>query len=253
MKEKKDENKEEKFNKPKLNPCLKTFKESILEWWKNINGFINIWAWSILYAGAIIVGFMLIINLINNFANNYYWLLLLIPLSFLVLVFLVYFLTKASISILLYIKNAYKGDTKKLYHSESEKYFWPYLGISLMTFIFVLLWSFLLIIPGIVFSIFYTFALYVFIFEGKRDIEAIRRSKNLVKNYFWPVLLRIALVAIVFIILFSILEIPLSFVSEESVFFSIWNIILQIIALIVSPLSIIYLSKIYKNLVKIKD
>jgi len=222
-----------------------------LEWWKHINGFINIWAWSFLYVGAIIIGYMLIVNLVGNF-NNYFLLLLLIPLGFVALIFLVYFLTKTSVSILLYVKNSYKGDVKKLFHSESEKYFWPYLGVYLMTLIFVLLWSFLLIIPGIIFSIFYAFSLYVFIFEGKRDIEALRRSKSLVKNYFWPVLLRIALVAVVFIILFSILEIPLSLVSEESVFYTIWNIVLQLIAVIVSPLSIIYLSKIYKNLVKIK-
>ncbi len=45
----------------------------------------------------------------------------------------------------------------------------------------------LLIIPGILFSIWFSLALYVFVFEDLKGMKALYKSKDLVKGYWWPV------------------------------------------------------------------
>jgi len=49
-----------------------------------------------------------------------------------------------------------------------------------------------LIIPGIVFAIWYTFAQYIVITQDLGPLEAIKASKKLVSGHFWPVFGRIA-------------------------------------------------------------
>jgi len=56
-----------------------------------------------------------------------------------------------------------------------------------------------LIIPGIVFGVWYIFAQYLVITQNLRPIQALKASKKLVSGHFWPVLGRLA-----GIILFSI-------------------------------------------------
>ncbi|MDA3802623.1 MAG: hypothetical protein PF488_01855 [Patescibacteria group bacterium] len=250
--EQKEENKEEKFSKPKLNSATKVFKESVSEWWKNIKGFLVIYGWSILYSLAFVVGALIIGLLLQLTGDNLIVKIITMLLVMVAGIASIYFLIKASVAFILYIKNNYKDDPKNLFLKESDKYFLPYLGVSVLTFILVLLWSLLLIIPGIIFSIFYTFATYIVICEDKKGMKAIKRSKELVKSYFWPVTGRILLIALVFIGASYVLAIPMIVSGEGTPFYEIWEVVVNIFSMLIAPLSLIYFYKVYKNLVKIK-
>jgi len=68
---------------------------------------------------------------------------------------------------------------------------------------------FLLIIPGIILSIWFSSAVYVFVAEDKRGMTALLRSKHLVSGYWWGVFWRsilLGLVGFLFILPFIILE-----------------------------------------------
>jgi len=52
----------------------------------------------------------------------------------------------------------------------------------------------LLVIPGIIFAVWFHFTIYNYLLEGKTKLEALKESKILVKGRWWPVFLRIVLV-----------------------------------------------------------
>ena len=75
------------------------------------------------------------------------------------------------------------GITASSAYGEAFSLFWPLLGVVLRVVVRVILWSLLLIIPGIIFAIFYSFANMAFLFDGKKGYEALIFSKQIVKPY----------------------------------------------------------------------
>ena len=55
--------------------------------------------------------------------------------------------------------------------------FWAFIKVSL--------WSLLLIVPGIVFAIFYSFAQMAFILDEKKGISALVFSRGIIQSHFW--------------------------------------------------------------------
>jgi hypothetical protein len=62
--------------------------------------------------------------------------------------------------------------------------------ISILVSLAVGFGTVLLIIPGIIFSVWFSFSLYVFVLENKKGTEALSASRQLVKGRFWPILWR---------------------------------------------------------------
>ena len=88
-----------------------------------------------------------------------------------------------------------------------RKYFWKFFGFSIVYFIFLALLFLLLIIPGIIFLVFWIFASYIFIGENKGILESLKISKKIVKGRWWSTfgfLLLFGLIAIGISIVFSI-------------------------------------------------
>jgi len=59
----------------------------------------------------------------------------------------------------------------------------------------------LLIIPGFILMVYVALAQYVFVAEGKRGIDAIVRSRDLVAGYWWPFAIRLSGVSVIFILI----------------------------------------------------
>jgi hypothetical protein len=121
-----------------------------------------------------------------------------------------------SIALALTIKNLYKNepvDLKAIYRESYSKilsYFW----ISFLTGILILAGTILFIIPGLIFAVWFSFALYVLIFENIKGFKALKRSKELVKNYFWSVVWRwIAPYVFYIVIIIGIIYIPIYFIG----------------------------------------
>ena len=67
------------------------------------------------------------------------------------------------------------------------KYFWRYLGLAIVLFFAFIGLFLLLIIPGVIFAIYWIFAYYILIKENTRIVESMRRSKAIVKGRWWKV------------------------------------------------------------------
>lgn len=136
--------------------------------------------------------------------------------------------------------------------NESKKYFWKFIGVSFLTGLFVILWSFLFIIPGIIFAVYYSFSIWALVCEDYEATAALKRSKELVKGYWWSVVGRFLFFGLVYIAFVLVLSIPYLFMGDTAISEIAWDLIMNIFSFIISPLLFIYNYFIYNDLVKIK-
>lgn len=66
----------------------------------------------------------------------------------------------------------------------------PYLWISILTGLIIFFGTLLFIIPGIIFTVWYSLATFVFVLEGTRGYKALQRSRELIEGRFWSVVWR---------------------------------------------------------------
>lgn len=243
----------DKEKKIKLAPVFDRFEVALKTWWKNLKKIIGIYLWGLLYAliPMVIVGILLGINYFLGESLGLGFRIATVIIAALGFLASMYFFIRAYIGIFLLVKKDFSGTEKKIF-SETKEYFWPYVGLVLMTVVFVILWTLLLIIPGIIYSVLYSFACYALFFEDKRGMSAIRRSVQLVTGYFWPVLGRFLFIGLIVWIFSWIISIPLSLSDKNSLFYSLWGGLVQVVSSIVGPMVLIYTYNMYQELVKIK-
>ena len=145
------------------------------------------------------------------------------------------------------------------WYSRAKPYFWIFLAISIIYAVLTLLGLILLIIPGVIFMIFYSFAIYAVIFEDHKFEGAFGRSRELVRGYWWAVFGRIlagiALVYLAYLIIGGLLALlvwPLALIlhlqSNQILFSSLYNLLTVFVGLVIGPLSLLYVYNIYQSL-----
>jgi len=141
------------------------------------------------------------------------------------------------------------------------KYFWKYLGLSLLVVILLIPLFILLIIPGLIFSIYWVFSGYVLMGENTGIWESMKRSKLIVKGRWWTVLGYSILLALVMGLISIPLGIPgfiysfivgISSLGEELVLSNsqkiislIFEVISSFSTLVTVPLAILFSKNFY--------
>jgi len=167
----------------------------------------------------------------------------------------IFFLTSWSQAALVYaIKDSYeKIGIFEAYRRAWNKIF-PYLWIFLLSEFIIFGGFIFLIIPGIIFAIWFSFGVFILISENLKGMDALLKSKEYIRGKFWTVfwyeLILFILMSILAVVLSFILIIPLKIIglSKESINYIIINIIL----IFSMPLFINYLFLLYNNLKTIK-
>lgn len=261
------EEKKAKVSRPKLTPAYDLLEGAVKVWWKNLMKFIKVYLWGILFI-LITLFIGLILSIISDFINGNTILpigvftavsnIVVDSLLFIIPFFVIYFIFRSFIGMFLIVKNDYTGKALDTY-KETNKYFWSYLWLIVLTIILIILWTLCLIIPGIIFSILYSVAVYAFFFEDLKGMNAVRRSIYLVKDYWWAVFSRFVVIGVVLYIFIKIISIPLYFstapqyfVFGGSIFYYFWKVVIQIISFLIGPISLLYFYQIYQDLVAIK-
>lgn len=90
----------------------------------------------------------------------------------------------------------FKKSLKNSWHKLGS-FFWVTLLAGLATLGGLILF----IIPGIIFAVWFTFSVYVFILEGSKGTAALKRSKQLVSGLWWPIFGRVVAVGIISILI----------------------------------------------------
>jgi len=142
------------------------------------------------------------------------------------------------------IKESYKRGFKIL-----GPYIWAYFLLTT-----IIAGGFLLfIIPGILFSIWFSLAIFILVFEERKGFNALFRSKYLVKGKFWGVLGRFLLLGLIIGLgLFLVFIFGLFGIENKQTESQISEVIGYFIQLFILPFFLIYGFLIYNNLKKIK-
>lgn len=121
----------------------------------------------------------------------------------------------------------------------------PGFWISFLISFAVLIGFFLLIIPGIIFLVWFQFAIIIFASEGLRGVKALSKSKELVSGNWGKVFQRNIVLFVIMILTFFLI----SFITTSLRVPYLQNIIV----FVSTPFQIIYSFLIYENLKEIKS
>ena len=160
------------------------------------------------------------------------------------------------------VNSAYKNqpfDLNKILESSFKK-IPSYLLVAFLTGLIVMMGIILLIIPGIIFAIWYAFSVYINILEGKKGMEALNASKALVQGRWGATFWRLLAPAIAVYILVMIVVLVLSYIFTGGHFNTaslgqsiLFNILSSVIFLILAPLFASFSVILYNNLKETKQ
>lgn len=185
-----------------------------------------------------------VIEMMKNFITNPLTLILM------VVIFAISIIINLGYAKYIYQKFVGKNDlTIKESLSYALNNFLPYFGVSLLVGLIVFGGMLLLIIPGLMFAVWYLLYTVVFIAEDLRGTSVLKRSKELVKGYFWPVTGRFLL----FFVGASIIDNILTRISEQDGAISFLVMPVQLaFSFIISVVGIVFIYQIYSELKQIK-
>lgn len=128
------------------------------------------------------------------------------------------------------------------------KKIWSYGWLTILSG-FVILGGFvMLFIPGIIFSIWFVFAIYVFAIEGEKGMNALLRSREYVRGYWWQVFGR----QIVLILAALAALLGLGFIGAILAADKGEALIINLFTLILAPFTTVYLYTLYQNVKSLK-
>lgn len=238
--------------KVKLTPVFDMIEESCSTYAKNFRKFIGVYLQGLVgFVPFAVVGIVFaILAGLTSALDNIALRSILVVLMFVTGIWAVYYGIRIRAAMIILIKNNYSSAKESF--DQSKKYFWSYVWISILSTVIIGLWSILLIIPGIIFAIYYLIYNYTFFFEDLKGMNALKRSKELVSGYWWAVFGRVLFIGVLAGVLNILLALPLSSMPEKSASYVTYNAFINIIWALISPVIIIFIYDIYRDLLAIK-
>lgn len=239
--------------KDKIIKSLDLIKESWSDYRKNVLKFLEVYVYGLV--GMIPLFAILLLALAYGTAGlaqsaSWYTNLILGIITSILLLVSIYLAIVYSIRIkvasILLLKNNFSSAKENF--KESKPYVLKFLGVSLLLVVLIIAWGFALIIPALIFMIYYGFAPYILVAEDKRPFSAIERSYDLVRGYFWPVFGRLVLIAVIGMLVYEIISIPLPSLEQNDMATFGYNVSMNLIWALISPYFLIYSFKLYKSL-----
>jgi len=220
-----------------LLPVVELFKKSFDAYYKKVwtyaglilFGFIGV----LVFLPLVLAGFLISYGPFSNYDFNITIILIDVLLGLIGLFFCILIGLWFRVALFCIVKDQSLGikESLKVAWRKIASFFW----IFILEGLAVLGGLILVIIPGIIFSIWFVFCAFVYIDEGTKGTGALKRSKQLVKGYWWPIFGRVLVIFIVAILL-----------SWIKFFGTIINIFF------VAPFTIVFLYTLYQDLKRVK-
>jgi hypothetical protein len=136
-------------------------------------------------------------------------------------------------------------------YNKAFKKFISYAWIIILRTLIIIAGIILFVIPGIIWAIYYSLSIYVFLDENKTGYAALKENKQLVKGYWWPVFFRNLILVIIFIIIGQLILLIKS-ISTDNIYPLINFILETIFYFFVLAFSSVYSFFIYEDLKRVK-
>jgi site-specific recombinase len=138
---------------------------------------------------------------------------------------------------------AIKEKQRKIEIKEALSMGWKYtrslFWVTIINAVVVGVGFLLLVVPGIIFSVWFSFSMYVLIWEDIKGVEALKRSKALVNGYWWSILWKFLGAGLIMAAINLILNF-IPFIGP------------LIVSLVIAPIFMIYVALVYEELKRIK-
>lgn len=125
-----------------------------------------------------------------------------------------------------------------------------YIWLALLTGAAVMVGFLFLIIPGILFLVWFVFVYYILVLEGVKGVDAMKASKAYVKGYWWPIFGRIFLFMLLVVIVSKGFGVLAHSVFGEGQLFI--DVIESAIGVVLVPFYITYMYLLYTDIKKVK-
>ncbi len=137
-------------------------------------------------------------------------------------------------------------------YRQGLRLFFSYLWIAILSALIIIGGLILLVIPGIIWAINYSLAIYPLIAENLKGRRALKRSRELVRNYWWPVFFKTINLFLAIILLSLPYVLVNSFTNSPTIaiFNLAYDLIYSFLIIIVSTSYFFYL---YQDLRRLKD
>ena len=129
--------------------------------------------------------------------------------------------------------------------------FFSYLWVTILTGLLVVGAMMFFVIPGIIWGLSLVFVNFVFILENRRGIDAIARSRTLVRGRWWAVFGRVLLISLIPMVVSLVVSLLAKIFGELSPINYIATIIMWMIMILIVPFSLLYLRSLYLSAVSL--
>lgn len=126
---------------------------------------------------------------------------------------------------------------------QTSKYLWPVIWTSILVFLAVMLGFFLLLVPALIFAIWFTYVFYIIVFEDKKGVSALKESKSMVTGRWWKTFWLLLAPAFFFGIIIVVIQMVISmpfgiFLDQESLTYLLTTSLLStVISSLFAPLT----------------
>lgn len=143
------------------------------------------------------------------------------------------------------VTGAYRAGRSKIFSSA-----W----VSILTALIVMLGFLMFIIPGVIFSVWYSFAVFVLVFEDLRGMKALNRSREYVRGIWWKIFAKLLFVGMYAIVLSIVLSVLGFFMGRLFLGDTMPSMTVDVIyGLFVEPVFAIYLFLVYRYVKSFKE
>ena len=131
---------------------------------------------------------------------------------------------------------------------------WPLFWVGIIVGFIVSGGTFLFLVPGIILSVYFIFAKLIVVIEGDKGMRALARSREYVRNYFWPVLGRYLVILVITSLAYLFLDyiasllgsLTTSILSPE-IGVAVLLVAQALVTVVISPLALTAMYVLYDN------
>lgn len=129
-------------------------------------------------------------------------------------------------------------------YQSAKVFFWRYIGLSIVMTAILFIGFLLLIVPGVILSVWFAFSTFVLILERSSIKEALTRSRGYVKGKWWGVFMRLIAIILVYILVMIVFG---SLFSMLSLGVNLSSLLNAIVAIILTPVVLAYIYLLYQD------
>ncbi len=167
-------------------------KQLIIESW---NTFKDTWKVLVQIAILVTAPLFLLAAVVAGLVLSGYTLAAIIVGVALILVFIYFFSWAYAASIYVLSSPSDEKTTVIEAYKKTKNRVWAMVGVSLLGSLIILGGLILLIIPGIIFSVWYGMSRYIVVAENLSPVDALKQSRKYADGFFWSIIIRFLVIA----------------------------------------------------------